>query len=173
MQVMSNVKNLKTAITQLMTVAKVKFSGRSVENYALFDNLQQVGSESFRLIKELTSKVCLHRKSVMARSPDVQCDDFSTTDLARTRRASWRKVSNSVMKRQSFDRVGAGQVRQIAGHTNIVDDISLRLLLGTRSRWRTKGRRARCDASSWLSSSRPTYCGCKRSWRRHRRSWRC
>ena len=54
---MSNVKNMKTVITQLLTVSKVKFTGSTQDQYGLFDKLQQLGSDSFKTIKELTSKV--------------------------------------------------------------------------------------------------------------------
>ncbi len=59
LQVMSNVKNIKASITQLLTVSKVKFTGITQDQYSLLDHLQETGAESFRVIRDLNAKVRL------------------------------------------------------------------------------------------------------------------
>lgn len=91
-QVMSNVKNLKTSITQLLTETKVKFTSQSQDHYEIFDDLQQQGSESFKMIKELSTK----------------CDTYSSSDQARSRRANWSRAI-SATKKPTFSKSPSSQ----------------------------------------------------------------
>ena len=82
---MSNVKNLKTTGMQLLTAAKIKFAGKTSTHDRLLEDFNIACGEFLRGVKATLS----------------QCETYSSTDHARSARATWSRLAT--VKRASVN----------------------------------------------------------------------